>query len=141
MKVSDITTENGASYAIRYYDGASRAEFGVGGNWKNYSPDDIIPAGTRIRVTVKGVKNYNGETRRLTTDMIGTIIGKWTAILDKHITPHKMRSTCITNVYNMTGNIYAAQRAAGHSNIGNTKLYINTGDEDDSVAEELENLY
>lgn len=46
MKVSDITTENGASYAIRYYDGASRAELGVGSNWKNYSPDDIIPAGT-----------------------------------------------------------------------------------------------
>lgn len=46
MKVSDIVTENGASYAIRYYDGASRAQFGTGSNWKNYSPDDIIPAGT-----------------------------------------------------------------------------------------------
>lgn len=46
MKVSDIVTENGASYAIRYYDGASRAQLGTGSNWKNYSPDDIIPAGT-----------------------------------------------------------------------------------------------
>ena len=50
-KVGDIEThsyENGqaTSYAIRYYDGASRAQNGTGNNWKNYSKDDIIPAGT-----------------------------------------------------------------------------------------------
>lgn len=51
MKVGDIIAtalETGAtaSYAIRYYDGAGRAEHGTGGNWKNYTADDIIPAGT-----------------------------------------------------------------------------------------------
>lgn len=50
-KVGDITTtanDNGAatSYAIRYYDGAARANNGTGGNWMNYTADDIIPAGT-----------------------------------------------------------------------------------------------
>ena len=44
MRVGDI--ECPCSYAIRYYDGASRAENGTGGNWKNYEADDIIPAGT-----------------------------------------------------------------------------------------------
>ena len=43
-KVGDINCE--ASYAIRYYDGAQRANNGTGGNWKNYEADDIIPAGT-----------------------------------------------------------------------------------------------
>lgn len=43
-KVDDITSNS--SFAIRYYDGANRAENGSGGNWKNYSKDDIIPAGT-----------------------------------------------------------------------------------------------
>lgn len=43
-KVGDITCN--ASYVVRYYDGANRAENGTGGNWKNYSKDDIIPAGT-----------------------------------------------------------------------------------------------
>jgi hypothetical protein len=43
-KVGDIYCV--ASYAIRYYDGAQRANNGTGGNWKNYSADDIIPAGT-----------------------------------------------------------------------------------------------
>ena len=43
-KVGDIISES--SFAIRYYDGANRAENGSGGNWKNYSNDDVIPAGT-----------------------------------------------------------------------------------------------
>lgn len=43
-KVGDIT--NNASFVVRYYDGANRAENGTGGNWKNYSKDAIIPAGT-----------------------------------------------------------------------------------------------
>lgn len=46
LKVSDIIPPTGTSYACRYYDGATRAENGASGNWKNYSKDDIIEAGT-----------------------------------------------------------------------------------------------
>ena len=45
IKVSDIRTD--AQFAIRYYDGTSRADSAVAtGNWKNYTADDVIPAGT-----------------------------------------------------------------------------------------------
>ncbi len=44
-KVGNIVALSG-SKAVRYYDGANRAANGTGGNWKNYSGDDIIPAGT-----------------------------------------------------------------------------------------------
>ena len=45
IKVGDIQTS--AQYAIRYYDGANRAATSAAsGNWKNYTADDIIPAGT-----------------------------------------------------------------------------------------------
>ena len=58
-KVGDITNNANASYAIRYYDGANRAENGSGGNWKNYSKDDIIPAGTGfIFQTSKECRSY-----------------------------------------------------------------------------------
>lgn len=46
FKVGDIKPLNGSQYAIRYYDGANRAENGSGGNWKNYKADDIVKAGT-----------------------------------------------------------------------------------------------
>lgn len=58
-KVEDIRNNANASYAIRYYDGANRAENGTGGNWKNYSKDDIIPAGTGfIFQTSKECRSY-----------------------------------------------------------------------------------
>ena len=44
-KVSDIVADQGASFVVRYYDGASRAT-GASGNWKNYEADDVIAAGT-----------------------------------------------------------------------------------------------
>lgn len=47
MKVGDITPANGdMRFVVRYYDGANRSVNGMGGNWKNYSQEDIIPAGT-----------------------------------------------------------------------------------------------
>ena len=47
FKVSDIVTENGAKYAIRYYDGASRAANQTNtGNWKDLPNDTIVTAGT-----------------------------------------------------------------------------------------------
>lgn len=46
IKVNEITTSNDARFAIRYYDGASRAQNGAGGNWKDYASDATITAGT-----------------------------------------------------------------------------------------------
>ena len=45
--LSRLEVEDGSAYAIRYYDGASRAANNVAsGNWKNYGKRDIIPMGT-----------------------------------------------------------------------------------------------
>ena len=51
------------------------------------------------------------------------IISKYTQNIDKHITPHKMRSTGITMTYEKTGDIYIAANLAGHKNIANTRRY------------------
>lgn len=45
VKVSEITNSNGAEFAIRWYDGASRASVGTGLSWTNFESDDTIPAG------------------------------------------------------------------------------------------------
>lgn len=47
IKVSDIQPVTGTpKRAIRYYDGANRAENGAVGSWKDFEEDAIIPAGT-----------------------------------------------------------------------------------------------
>lgn len=76
-KVSDI--ECPCSFAIRYYDGANRAENGTGGNWKNYQEDDLIPAGTgfifqtskEVWTTFKA-QNNDSKQRVFSNEMITT---------------------------------------------------------------------
>lgn len=47
IKVGDITGYDSSSkYAVRYYDGNSRAINGATGNWKNLTATDTIPAGS-----------------------------------------------------------------------------------------------
>lgn len=60
--VSDITNENDASFAIRYYDGASRAT-GTGGNWKDYADDAVISAGTGFifQTSKDGWSNFKAQ--------------------------------------------------------------------------------
>lgn len=50
---------------------------------------------------------------------------KWaTYNIDKHITPHKLRSTCATMLYNETGDVVVASEVLGHSSIKTTQRYI-----------------
>jgi hypothetical protein len=51
VKVGDINT-GGAQVAVRYYDGAHRADNGTSGNWKNYAAADVITAGTGFVIQV-----------------------------------------------------------------------------------------
>lgn len=70
------------------------------------------------------------STRRtrigLTT--IRTLLKKYTYNIQKHITPHKLRSTTATNLYDKTGDIYLVADVLGHHNIQNTKRYAKVSD-------------
>lgn len=46
VMVSDISHADGVQMAVRYYDGANRAENGKTGSWKDFEEDAVIPAGT-----------------------------------------------------------------------------------------------
>ena len=60
---------------------------------------------------------------RLSTVSISNLVKKDTADLDKNISPHKMRSTAATILYNESEDIYLVQEMLGHNNIANTKRY------------------
>ena len=66
---------------------------------------------------------------RITSRGIENLVAKYTYNIDKHITPHKLRSTCATNVYNKTGDIYLTADVLGHSNIANTRRYAQISEE------------
>ena len=54
--------------------------------------------------------------------------------IEKHITPHKMRSTCATNVYKKTGDIYLTADVLGHKNLSNTRKYAKIEEENKRKA-------
>lgn len=47
----------------------------------------------------------------------------------KKITPHKMRATCATRLYEKTGDIYLVQQQLGHKSIKNTERYAKVSDQ------------
>ena len=65
----------------------------------------------------------SNRKKRISPDAVQFMVKKYTADFDKHITPHKMRSSCATNLYEQTGDIYLVQDILGHENIENTKRY------------------
>lgn len=71
----------------------------------------------------------SNQIKRINVRSIENLITKYTYNIDKHITPHKLRSTCATNVYNSTGDIYLTADVLGHRNIANTRRYAQISEE------------
>ena len=95
-------------------------------------PDDLlceIKQWLRIRKTkVKGKETalfISNRRRRIDPVSISNIVNKYSINIEgKHITPHKLRATYGTQLYNETGDIYFVQDCMGHSNPKTTELYI-----------------
>lgn len=75
--------------------------------------------------------------KRMSTDAVQNMIRRHTHEIGKHITPHKMRSTCAMKLYNKTGDIYLTAQQLGHSNIKNTMIYAKATDGKKRMAARL----
>lgn len=76
--------------------------------------------------------------RRMANGAIYKIIQKYTATISgKKITPHKLRATYGTQLYNMTHDIYFVQKCMGHSSPSTTELYVRESDRNTKTASEL----
>lgn len=84
----------------------------------------------------------SNQLKRMTSPTLNGIIKKYTFMLGKHITPHKMRSTCAMNLYNTTGDIYLVAQQLGHKNIENTQIYAKaTENKLKEAAELIDKIY
>ena len=72
---------------------------------------------------------------RMCAQSIADIITKYTkTATSKHITPHKLRSTCGTNIYQQTKDIYLVANVLGHKSTEPTKRYTKCFNEDKQAA-------
>lgn len=65
------------------------------------------------------------KNSRLTTRAVEKLVKKYTgaANITKRITPHKLRSTYGTNLYQETGDIYLVADALGHKSVETTRRH------------------
>jgi Site-specific recombinase XerD len=62
------------------------------------------------------------QNKRLSIRAAQNLVKKYASVVPlKHITPHKLRSTYGTALYQETGDIYAVAEALGHSDVNTTK--------------------
>lgn len=72
------------------------------------------------------------QRKRISVRAVEDLVHKYTSQVtpNKHITPHKLRSTYGTNLYKETGDIYLVADVLGHKDINTTrKHYAAIGDE------------
>ena len=72
------------------------------------------------------------QRKRISVRAVEDLVHKYTVQVtpNKHITPHKLRSTYGTNLYKETGDIYLVADVLGHKDINTTKKhYAAIGDD------------
>jgi len=100
-----------------------------------YLPSEIIPALSEYLNERKHIEALEGhenalflslQKRRMTVRSVENMVKKYAKIaapLKKRISPHKLRSTFGTNLYNETGDIYLVADVLGHSDINTTRRH------------------
>lgn len=81
------------------------------------------------------------KKNRMSVDSVQEIVKKYTNHLDKHITPHKLRSSAAMNLHGAGVDILTIASILGHENITTTQRYTKAYDEDQQKATDiLDNL-
>lgn len=64
------------------------------------------------------------QDQRISDRMVAKMINKYAkGATDKHVTPHVMRHSCATNLYEKTGDIYLCSKQLNHKNVSTTQRY------------------
>lgn len=74
------------------------------------------------------------EGNRISPRSIKDLIDKYTDVVDKHVTPHVMRHSCATNLYEKTGDIYLCAGQLHHKNVTTTQRYAELSNHKQKMA-------
>ena len=83
----------------------------------------------------------SSQRKRISARAVQNLIKKYASIaapLKKRLSPHKMRSTFATNLYQNTHDIYKVSEVLGHANIETTTRYTSKNDVKEEAAEDVD---
>ena len=75
---------------------------------------------------------YSIQKRRISVQAIENLVNEYTSQITsfKHITPHKLRSTYGTALYQQTGDIYLVAEVLGHNDVNTTRNHNEAKDDE-----------
>lgn len=127
IDIEDIDLKNGTIQVIE--KGNKKRTIYIGANTlnsiKEWMSDRERICGNNTGALFLSQKGHNRISVRTVQDMIHNA----SKGIDKHITPHKMRSTCAMKLYDKTHDIYLTAQQLGHANIKNTMIYARSTEE------------
>ena len=125
MNIDDVDLENNAFIVTR-----------KGGNQVVlYFPPEVAEALADYMEERNGIDTVPGhedalflslQRRRITQRAVQNLVKKYAAVaapLKSRISPHKLRSTYATNLYNETGDIYLVADVLGHTSVDTTRKH------------------
>jgi len=92
--------------------------------WRERQQHEGSGSGELVFATKDGEKLDPSYMRR----MVARYATK--AGIEKHVTPHTLRHTFATDLYQETSNIRLTQKALGHANLATTQIYTHIVDEE-----------
>ena len=113
---SFIVTRKGGNRTILYFNNEVKAvleDYTIERNCKSGVPTDEKALFLSL------------QNKRISTRTVQELVKKYAKIVSplKKITPHKLRSTFGTNLYNQTGDIYMVADVLGHKDVNTTKRH------------------
>lgn len=115
-------TRKGGNEAIVYYSDEASPYLVDYIRWRNAQMD--VPEKEKALF-------LSSRRKRISVRSIQVLVKKYAAssLPGKHITPHKLRSTFATQLYEQTGDIYLVAETLGHNDVSTTKdRYANLSD-------------
>lgn len=123
--------------------GNKSRQIAIGGNAIQLLKDWLLVRNEKFKDVDTNALFVSQKNVRITSKAVGEMIKKYTAEagINKHITPHKCRSSAATNLAASGVSIQAIAKQLGHSNISVTQRYVDVLKEEQAkTVNVLDNL-
>ena len=129
LDITDLDLKNSCVHVVR--KGGDEATVYFSDEANQYLSDYLVQRKEAKCSDQEKALFLSSRNTRMSVRAIEVMIKKYAqrAVPSKHITPHKLRATYATNLYNATGDIYLVAETLGHKDITTTKdHYANLSD-------------
>ena len=127
INIEDVDLENSI---LKVTDKRNKTtDFPINDTLRLYLEDWIIRRKELFGNDCSNALFLSSRNNRMTSNTVNYLIKKYTTgIKDKPISPHKLRASFATNLYEATGDIQLVQEAMNHTDVSTTQLYVQSSD-------------